>query len=612
MWIGFLAALLALTFGAATPCAFARAAPQDVTQAWFLNSASTEPPASDADGWQRRQLPDDWDSRQPGVGGPGWYRIDFTLEALPAEPWAVHISRLRMNAAAWVNGSFVGDGGRLIEPIARNWNRPLYFLVPTGLLRPGINVVHLRVLGDPNLHAGLFGLQVGADEALRAGYERSLFFKITLNQALFVMSLAMAALMGLLWLRRRTETIYGWFALTCLLWAANSTHFFVRELPFDTWTWEWFAQTTTDWFAVLLAISMHRFLGLRRPRLERVFVAYGVAGSLILSVVELDRMFAVANLLHGGAVLIVSYVVAFTAWRAWKERRRDEIVLAVGMAGQGSLGLHDWILQIGWLSATNWYLLHYGAPVLLATMAWLLTSRFVRALGESQALNAELEQRVAARGRELEHSYQRMQFLQREQVVAQERERIMRDLHDGLGGQLVSALALAQQGKEPAIQQTLRDALDDLRLVIDSLDPTETDIPVLLGTVRGRLESRLAQQGLRFEWQVMEVPAIPGFGPDKALQVLRILQEAIANILKHAQARTVTVRTGMQPGIGADPASVYIEVVDDGIGMPPAPVCGRGLGNMRERAQRIGARLDLDSSAGGTAVRLRFPLPAAA
>ena len=364
---------------------------------------------------------------------------------------------------------------------------------------------------------------------------------------------------------------------------------------------------------MLLAILIHRYYGLRRVWLERAFLGYALLGTLWLSTVGLERMFAHANVLHGGAVVIIAYAVTLAFWRALRERRADGIVLALGFGVQAALGLHDWLLQLGLFGHDNWYLLHYGSPVFLAVMAWLLSSRFVRALNESEALNARLEERVAEEKGKLETSYRAMHELQRAQVVAEERERIMRDLHDGLGGQLVSALAMAQQrGAEMAsVQQTLRDALDDLRLVIDSLDPAEGDLLVLLGTVRGRLEPRLAQQGLRFEWQVRDLPAIPGFTPEKALQVLRIIQEAIANVLKHAQARTVTVRTGTDAAGGALPG-VFIEVVDDGIGLQAAATAGRGLANMRSRAARIGAKLDVLARDRGTSVRLWLPLPAAA
>src|SRR5262249_35045716 len=160
--------------------------------------------------------------------------------------------------------------------------------------------------------------------------------------------------------------------------------------------------------------------------------------------------------------------------------------------------------------------------------AWVLLGRLVDAHRETVALNRDLERRVDEKHRELEANYARVANLERQHAVAEERARLMRDVHDGVGGQLVSALALVEQsdtGPEEIVD-SIRAALEDLRFVIDSLDPSEDDLLSVLGSVRSRLEPRLSRHGLRFAWQVTDLPAVEGFGPDMALQAMRIVQEA--------------------------------------------------------------------------------------
>ena len=70
---------------------------------------------------------------------------------------------------------------------------------------------------------------------------------------------------------------------------------------------------------------------------------------------------------------------------------------------------------------------------LFVVMGWILTRRFVRSLNETDALNVRLEQRVAERHAELEREQAKLQALTREQAISEERERIMTDMHDGLG-----------------------------------------------------------------------------------------------------------------------------------------------------------------------------------
>ena len=250
----------------------------------------------------------------------------------------------------------------------------------------------------------------------------------------------------------------------------------------------------------------------------------------------------------------------------------------------------------------------------LATVAMLVGSLGTR-LGFAERLNVELEDRVEARRRELAASYSRMAELERDGAIAAERARLMRDMHDGTGGALVSAISMAEAGgPAPAIAEVLRDALADLRLSIDSLDPAEPDLVSLLGAARARLEPRFEGRGVRIAWDVREVPRPAGFGPESALQVLRIFQEAVVNAMRHAGGRTVTVRTGVERD-AAGRAWVALDVADDGRGFAPdasAPHAGggRGLGNMRRRAAALGGELAVASGAGGTCVRLRLPVDA--
>jgi len=273
-----------------------------------------------------------------------------------------------------------------------------------------------------------------------------------------------------------------------------------------------------------------------------------------------------------------------------------------------AFGLHDLGVLIGLLPVSAPGLFPLVPVLFVLPIAWLMVGRFVEALNEAEALNRDLESRVTAKGLELERNHARLRDLERRSLLAAERERLMRDVHDGIGSQLVAALALAEGGGPPQrISETLRDALDDLRLVIDSLDPVEEDLTAVLGMLRSRLESRLQRQGVRFEWEVAELPPLPGLAPSGALHALRIVQEAVTNALRHARAHTIRVRTGEEKSEAGLPG-VFVEVADDGVGMGPRGAAGgRGLGNMAHRAAELDGRLTIVSGAEGTSVRLWIP-----
>jgi signal transduction histidine kinase len=194
-----------------------------------------------------------------------------------------------------------------------------------------------------------------------------------------------------------------------------------------------------------------------------------------------------------------------------------------------------------------------------------------------------------------------------ERAVAAERDRIMRELHDGLGGMLVSALAMVEDGtgSPEQLAELLRDALDEMRLVVDSLDAEIADLSALLGTLRTRLEPRLAGRGLRFEWKVEDVAA-PSLPPGGLWHVLRILQEAVTNVRKHAAARVITVATGERAGADGRPG-VWVALRDDGCGLPTDATTGRGFSNMRYRAAELGGVLEVSCASPGTLVELWLP-----
>jgi signal transduction histidine kinase len=231
--------------------------------------------------------------------------------------------------------------------------------------------------------------------------------------------------------------------------------------------------------------------------------------------------------------------------------------------------------------------------------------RVSRALAESQRLNALLEERVREKQSELERQFEALQRLSREAAVAEERRRLMADMHDGIGASLISTLSLVECGEASSEQvaAALRECIDDLRLAIDSLEPADGELAPVLGGLRYRLEPRQKAAGVTLDWQVCELPPLPCLTPQNVLHVLRILQEAFTNVLKHARAKHIRVATAVAVG------RVCIEVSDDGRGFDRTQSAqGHGLGNMRRRAKLLGGDLWIAPSATGTTLSLSIPV----
>jgi signal transduction histidine kinase len=120
----------------------------------------------------------------------------------------------------------------------------------------------------------------------------------------------------------------------------------------------------------------------------------------------------------------------------------------------------------------------------------------------------------------------------------------------------------------------------------------------------------LRDAGVRSDWQLRLPPDGLALPPYTALQLLRVMQEALVNVLRHAEASRVEVGIG----IDADCGELQLVVEDDGRGLDPG-VGGRGVEAMQGRARALGGRFGFARPpAGGTRVTLRMPItpPAAA
>jgi signal transduction histidine kinase len=207
----------------------------------------------------------------------------------------------------------------------------------------------------------------------------------------------------------------------------------------------------------------------------------------------------------------------------------------------------------------------------------------------------------------------------RELSTLSERNRLALELHDAVSQRLFSLVLTAEAAGElldrdqnaareqvEKLKLLAQQALDELRSLIFELRPPDLERDGLCGALRKHVEVLRRLQPGAGEID-LDVDAEIERDPARDRELLRIAQEALQNALKHAQARHVHVRLAQQNG------HVLLEVTDDGVGFDPdAPDLRSrrlGLTSMEERAERIGARLEIESERGkGTAVNLEAPV----
>lgn len=575
----------------------------------FVLDDSPQPPPDFAP-WQPVELPDQWRASRPeATGERGWYRIHFAVSARHDPLQAIYLAKLIMNAQIWLNGVAIGDGGRFEEPVARNWNRPLLFLVPPGLMRPGDNVLYIRLRSHAYTQAALHPVMVGPEAALRERYERAYFLNITVNQTATLLIAAIGVLALSLWLRRRRDTAYAYFGISALVWAAQSTNLYVRDVPLPTAGWEILSNAGFQVFSAFLLISLLRFVSAGGRPLVAALWGAAVATPFTLWIVPSAHYLTLTAGWHFYTLCCAVITLILLLRAAFRGGNREARYLVAAMCLVVLFALHDWLIhsQHIWFSRTDWplkdvFLLHYSAPMVFLAIGLVMTGRFVRVLNEFEQLNDRLEERVEAKQSELLLSHARMRQLETDQAVAEERERIYHDLHDDVGAKLLS---LVYRAATPADADLARSALQDLRDVVSRTGADSFELDEVVADWRVECEKRLGEAGIRLDWrQSVGLESLRLTQP-QVLNLGRILREAVSNVIRHAGAGRVEIVLDHGEG------RLRLVVADDGIGCDGSSEgrIGRGMRNMEMRAVRLGGALKRQATeGGGCSVTVAVPL----
>ena len=406
---------------------------------------------------------------------------------------------------------------------------------------------------------------------------------------------------------RRQETSHLLLALASIAWSVCNLQYVLRRAD-DPVLANWYdalVVLSVTWFMWLVYLFALRFYPRRIRWAEWLLPSYVLVASVFTlpqfgALEDQGLAFLVANNFVAAGVTLLICILAVLGKAL--ELRVIAVTLVIALAA----GTHDVALLAGLVPPDHIYLLPYTGLPIFGAFLLAVQRRYVRAINEHEALSESLAQRLAEREEELTVNHLRLRELEREQTVTAERQRLMRDMHDGLGSMLTSSLVAMERGKLQTTHavEMLRECVDELRILIDSLAPGEQDLVSVLATLRFRMERRLEHADIRLIWQIEDLPPMPWLGPSEIVHVLRVIQEALVNVIKHAQATQVRITVAVN---GSD---VEIQCVDNGCGFDVgAPSTGRGLRSMSERCAILGAKLTLRScSPGGSELRLLLPL----
>ncbi len=564
--------------------------------------------------WTATNLPD-W-SEQPAFASNdpveklarAWFRFTYTVpaDAAPSDLMAIYGTRIMGGAySVWADGQLLDvklDDWRML------WNHPVFVSLPPHLIRPGKQVeIVLAIPYRVSQGYALGSLYAGKSYELLPKRNLREFFQHSLPVMGIILVAIMGALSFVMWLRRRIEREHLWLALLSVsLVVANLQ--FTHEISTNDALSKWYGfivDAATAWVFLCYAAFVFRFNKLSYPKVELVHIIFTTVTTLATMPIW-DWPLTGMRLQHYASAAVFLYISVLLTYLACKHREISYWMLSAALWFLFATGFHDITLMSSQVAPDGIWLFPYGAFVLFIVAEFLMQRRYIMALSVIEQNNALLSQKLAEREQALLVKQRELLETQKKQTLLLERERLVQDIHDGIGASLMHTLAGLNNGTATASDAAaaLAASLDDLRIVIESLEPNQHDLPSLLGALRHRFGNRLQAAGLNIVWRMDDLPALPWLDAPHALDLLRVVQEIVTNVLKHASASDLLVSATEQPDEG-----VLLILEDNGRGFDSTAVrAGRGLKHLRSRLARIGARLSLDAQT-GKGVRYSILLP---
>jgi signal transduction histidine kinase len=568
------------------------------------------------DGWRAGAFPVwllDGIGDRTAAKGALWLRVQTPAETL-RQPTAILSHCLRDRVAVYLNGTPVGRTFQRNDDLTTSWNDPIAVELPPALVRPGVNEIAVRL--DTNgyhvPHAcGLWLAPLGS--ALDWAERRKMVVAdgpAVISLAILLFSIGMLGL----WIARPKEVAAGWLGAAGVIWWVRNLHYWVATAPMPPFLfWD---VTVLSLFGMMFCIygfAAH-FLGVPgRSRVLRWLMVLVVGLVLYKTAMAMiGREEAWSQFAAGIVGVALTVLLAQAAWRKPDLTRVSMLTaMVLGLA----ISLSDLAMFFRVESRDAWFAFYaqpYAGVLIFGVFIFVLSQRMLASLDAVETLNAGLEQSMRETTARLVASEEARREMVVRLALDTERDRLMREIHDGVGSSLVMALARSRDRSmtQAETEALLQRCLTDLKLTVDSLEPVDGDVAALLASLRHRLGDDLARAGLTVDWRIdPSTPPVVWLDPPRSLHILRIVQEALANVVAHAGADRVTLAVGPQVLDGV--RGVTVTVRDNGRGLPVAAqaTSGRGLAGMRRRAAAIGARLDVGAaSPTGAMVQLWLPL----
>lgn len=536
------------------------------------------------------------------AGGSVWYQVSFDRPT-SQQPLGLLVPQLGDSAQIFLNGSQIGhiEVARTVAP--EFGFKPVLIPMPADLLA-STNQLEFRLNSGSG---GLSRITVGPISEIEPVFYLAWACSYGMLVVILTASALTILLTTLLWKGTR-DPLFLKFAAACAALAAYvAMRLWWHQAPID---WERLTAIRLAYhtFIATGALCAIEMLGLRSALLQRLILGYWATIALALeaSAALASQTPYVATHLFGLALLSVGIVRGIGAALERATLTACLLILTASLAAGISFRDGVYGMVAGW-GYGEIPLSHFAPIGFMIALGVFMIERYTETFDKLRHINTTLERRVAAAQQELARTLRSLHETERAAAVAHERQRLTRDIHDGLGSQLVATLALARQTTvhPETMVESIEACMTELRLAIDAMEPFENDLLAAIGTLRSRIEPVLRRQDIQLLWLVREIPHPIALTASSVSHVFRLVMEAFTNIVKHSQGSRATLSCCWSPLTG----QTWITIKDNGRGSANSFSGGRGQTTMQHRATAVGATLVVRPRRHGTTVRLIWPGP---
>ncbi|MEQ1510390.1 MAG: ATP-binding protein [Sphingopyxis sp.] len=563
-------------------------------------------------GWQRAPLPfHDFFAAPTAAARNGavlWIKLRFNTAELPPGRLAFFTDYTPERYLIFLNGEEIFRN--YSDPAARRFAsfEPAFVPLPRDSLNVGRNEIVLRLESETSGSLGLGNTALGDERLIRDKHDLAYALQFLGPQIINGILASLTISIFLFWFKRREEKSFFWLTLVGIIWWTRNLHYSATD-PAIGAAAMW-SMVSISIFLLTIAFFCFTVTALDvRNRIRWIW--FSVAGGLALILIR------EALLLSGHSdFLAFAFVAPFTLLLSIiffiaivRQPSAENLTMFVAITIAILLSFHDMMFLGNAWQGAGFQLQPYASVVVFSAFAFSLGRRVLLAFDTTENLSTQLEASVAHIRKELAESETERRRLEVLTAVEQERTRLMREIHDGIGSNLITALAVAQnqEGGGQTVD-TLKHSIADLRAAIDSLEPTEGELTLLLASFRYRMEPELKKAGIGLRWHVDILPPFEWLEATNALHILRMFQEIVANCIKHAGASEIAVNCVAENRDGR--AGICIEFLDNGTGITSDTVLeGNGIANMKARCAAVLGEIDIGCRRDRQGTRVAIWLP---